>query len=248
MSRLVLLLAALVIVAGCRADVAVDVTVEPDGSGTVTVTADVDADVVAQIVDLPAQLRTGDLVAAGWTVAEPQTLEGGGMRFRATKEVPSAEQFGAVLAEVHPALFPAGELDLRRTFGTSRYLWSSTIDRTITVDAFGDESIAPLLDGFLFGVAPEELVNRAGGPLEDAVTVAMTVTLPDGTTVASEAAPLGADAPEELRRSTTIVDDEAIEERDREERLRGAVPLVVAVGAIFWAAIAGGLWWWRRRR
>jgi hypothetical protein len=224
------------------------VTVEADGSGTVAVTVDVDAEVVAQIVDLPGRLRTDDLAAAGWTVAEPEPLEGGGLRFSATKDVPSAEQFGAVLAEVHPALFPASELELRRTFGTSRYLWTSTIDRTITVDAFGDESVAPLLDGFLFGVAPDELVNRAGGPLEDAVTVAMTVTLPDGTTVASEAAPLGADAPDELRRTTVIVDDEAIDERDREERLRSAVPLVVAVAAIWWAAIAAGLWWWRRRR
>jgi hypothetical protein len=236
------------VLAGCRADVVVDVAIEPDGSGTVTVTVDVDADVVAQIVDLPTQLRTADLEAAGWTVAEPVPLEGGGMRFTASKDVPSAEQFGAVLAEIHPALFPAGELELRRTFGTSRYLWSSTLDRTITVDAFGDESIAPLLDGFLFGVAPEELVNRAGGPLEDAVTVAMTVTLPDGTTVASEAAPLGADAPDELRGTTEIVDEEAIDERDREERLRAAVPLVVAIGAILWAAVAAGLWWWRRRR
>jgi hypothetical protein len=243
-----MLVAAVVVVAGCRADVAVDVTIEPDGSGTVTVTVDVDADVVAQIVDLPAQLRTGDLEAAGWTVAEPAPLEGGGLRFSASKDVPSAEQFGAVLAEIHPALFPAAELDLRRTFGTSRYLWSSTLDRTITVDAFGDQSIAPLLDGFLFGVAPEELVARAGGPLEDVVTVAMTVTLPDGTTVASEAAPLGADAAEELRRTTEIVDEEAIEERDREERLRATVPLVVAIGALIWAAVAGGLWWWRRRR
>jgi hypothetical protein len=76
----------------------------------------------------------------------------------------------------------------------------------------------------------------------------MTVTLPDGTTVASEAAPLGADGPEELRRTAEIVDDEAIEERDREERLRGAVPLVVGIGALLWAAVAAGLWWWRRRR
>jgi hypothetical protein len=76
----------------------------------------------------------------------------------------------------------------------------------------------------------------------------MTVTLPDGTTVASETATLGADAPEELRGTTEIVDEEAIEERDREERLRAAVPLVVAIGAILWAAVAGGLWWWRRRR
>jgi hypothetical protein len=247
MRRLFILAAVLVVLAGCRADVAVDVTVEPDGSGTVTVTVDVDAEVVAQTVDLPTQLRTADLEAAGWTVAEPEPLDGGGMRLTATKEVPSAEQFGAVLAEIHPDLFPTGELEVRRTFGTTRYLWTSTIDRTVTVDVFGDESVAPLLDGFLFGVAPEELVTRAGGPLEDAVTVAMTVTLPDGTMVASEAAPLGAESPDELRRSMTIVDDEAIEERDREERLRSAVPLVVAIGAVIWAAVAGGLWWWRRR-
>jgi hypothetical protein len=245
MLALGILLASLI--TGCRADVAVDVTVDRDGSGTVEVTIVVDSDVVAQIADLPGQLRTDDLAAAGWALTNPVRLSDGGMRLTASKEVPSADQFGEVLAEIHPDLFPQAELDVRRSFGTTRYVWSSALDRTVGFDVFGDPEVASLLGGEAFGVPVEELEARTGGPLEDAVNVSFTVTMPDGTTTTFDGGPLGADEVDEIGSTATVVDRAAVAEHDRAEDLRRAVALWAAAAGVWMIVVAGAAWLWLRR-
>ena len=239
-----------VFVAGCRADVGVDVVVAEDGSGTVTVTVGVDEAVVSEVNELALQLRTDDLVSAGWQVAEPVEGPDGGLVLQATKEVPSAEQFGAVLAEIHPVLFPAAELDLRRSFASTRYVWSSTVDRTVGFETFGDPEVADLLGGLLFGVPLDVLAGRAGGPLEEAVTVSFTLTMPDGTTTTVDASTLGAPETDEVSATAVVVDTEARAERDRAEDLRHSFALMSAAVGAWILAVAGAVWLvlWRRRR
>ena len=247
MRWLLISVAVVALVAGCRADVAVTVDVAPDGSGTVAVTVDFDADVVAHVSDLRSQLRLDDVEAAGWVVDEPVELDGGGLRVRATRPVADAAGFASALAEVHPALFPDTELELRRTFATTRYLWRSTVDRSLGVEAFGDPGLTAVLGGELFGLPLDVLTERAGGPLEEMVTVDVAVQLPGGAARSLGAAPLGTSA-DELRLTDSVADRAALDERSRSERLRNAVPLVLAIGAVWWVVLVGAVWLWRRRR
>ena len=58
--RVLAVLALVVVLASCRLDAAVDVSVDADGSGTVALTVTVDADVVAQVPGLAGALNLDD--------------------------------------------------------------------------------------------------------------------------------------------------------------------------------------------
>ena len=59
------------VLAACRAEAAVDVTVRADGSGKVTVAVGLDDEAVERVGDLDKELHSEDLVAAGWVVSKP---------------------------------------------------------------------------------------------------------------------------------------------------------------------------------
>lgn len=65
--------------AGCRVDLVVDMTVEPDGTGTITLVATADADVIAAVPTLAEELVTDDIVAAGWVIDVPTPAPEGGL-------------------------------------------------------------------------------------------------------------------------------------------------------------------------
>jgi hypothetical protein len=65
--------------AGCRIDISVDMTVEPDGTGTITLVATADAAVVAAVPTLADELATDDIAAAGWVIDGPTARPDGGL-------------------------------------------------------------------------------------------------------------------------------------------------------------------------
>ena len=69
LARGLLVVASLVLLAGCRLDVEVGITMNADGTGEVAVTATVDADVVAQAPNLAGALMLPDAQEAGWLEA-----------------------------------------------------------------------------------------------------------------------------------------------------------------------------------
>ncbi len=74
-----LLLATLL--AGCKVDARVDVTLQPDGSGTVSARVALDASAVRQVTvqePLARAVPLRDLRAAGWTVSKWTPVRGGG--------------------------------------------------------------------------------------------------------------------------------------------------------------------------
>ena len=82
MSRWVLLLVALVVLlAGCKVDTTVDVTVREDGSGVVRVVVEADAEAVKAAesggVPIEQAVRLGDLAEAGFRVGAWQEAEDG---------------------------------------------------------------------------------------------------------------------------------------------------------------------------
>ncbi len=68
-----------VVLAGCRLDVAVDMTVEPDGTGTISILATADAELVAAVPTIAEDLALDDIVTAGWAVDGPNPTPDGGL-------------------------------------------------------------------------------------------------------------------------------------------------------------------------
>jgi hypothetical protein len=74
-----LLLAAMVLCAGCKVDARVDVTLRADGSGTVTARVRLDADAVRRLTtraSLDQAVPLDDVRTAGWTVSGWKTSHG----------------------------------------------------------------------------------------------------------------------------------------------------------------------------
>jgi hypothetical protein len=94
--------AAVVALAACHVDVAVELVIGPDGTGSITVNAVADAAVVRQAPGLAADLRFEDAKAAGWTVDGPTATPGGGLRVELTHDVTSAAEATNLLASLGP--------------------------------------------------------------------------------------------------------------------------------------------------
>lgn len=196
-SVLALVLFALVVLTGCRADVTVGVIVDEDGSGVVEVTVQLDADAVGRVEGLD-DLRTDDLSDAGWVVAAPEEQADGALVLAASKPFVDPDDLVAVLHEVSGPTGPYAQLGLRidRPFARTDLQFEGVLDGSVGVDAFADPAVAAALDGLPFGQDLSALEAELGGPLGSFVGIGLEVDLPgssDGTT--SWATTLDADAP-----------------------------------------------------
>jgi len=88
--------------AGCRLDVAVDVTVAPDGTGTVSILATADAELVAAVPTIADELATDDVVAAGWAIDGPNPTPDGGLTITFTHGFFSDEEATNLLNSLGP--------------------------------------------------------------------------------------------------------------------------------------------------
>ncbi len=77
--RVLAVMACALVLTSCRLDIAVDLTVEPDGTGDITVVVTADADLVAEVPTIADELATDDIAAAGWTVEGPSPTPDGGL-------------------------------------------------------------------------------------------------------------------------------------------------------------------------
>jgi hypothetical protein len=100
--RLLVLCACAAVLAGCRVDVAVDMVVEPDGTGTFTVVVNADAELVEAVPTLVEELAIDDIVAAGWSVAGPTELPGGGLTMTLSHGFSSDEEATNLLNSLGP--------------------------------------------------------------------------------------------------------------------------------------------------
>lgn len=154
--------------------------VEADGSGEVEVSVAFDNGVLEAVPDLDQILRLDDARSTGWDTA--QARDDDGLVITLTKGFGSADQLPDVLAEIDGAggLFGPATLSTSRDGAVVGYRLEMTVRLDRRVIDLIDPSVAPLLDGELFGVPVEELEARAGVPLEDAVSLVVTATVPGG--------------------------------------------------------------------
>ncbi|QGG96482.1 HAD family hydrolase [Actinomarinicola tropica] len=178
-SLLLLLVAAALVLTGCRADVTVAVDVDEEGGGTVDVTVVLDADAVARTEGIEDP-ELDDLVEAGWTVADPVEREDGGLELAASKPFADPTELGAVLREVSGPAGPYAQLGLAvdRPFGRTEMRFEGILDGTAGVESFADPEVAAALDGLPFGQDLTALEQELGAPIGSFVGLDLEVTLP----------------------------------------------------------------------
>jgi hypothetical protein len=152
--RLVTLVACAVALAACQIDVAVDIAVEPDGTGIVTVVATADADLVRRVPSLADDLVLDDVEDAGWIITGPAPTSTGGLSVTFTHDFVSADEATNLLRSLGP---PFNEIVLQR----------GTPDDETTNQLTG---LLGLPDGFA-DFADDDLIAAVGSlPFEDELT------------------------------------------------------------------------------
>lgn len=181
-ATLAVVVAALVLSA-CRVDVAVDVAMQPDGSGTLSVTLTADAEVIAQAGGLDRDLRLDDLESAGWTTPGVTDTPDGGGQLVLTHTFRAPEELSALLASLNGTQGPL------RSVAFAREVEPHAVRFTISgagqvIDGLASFADADLVD--VVGATPYAAdVLDAGLAPSEAVHVAIAVSLPgtvDGTT------------------------------------------------------------------
>lgn len=211
---LTLLLA--VLATACQVRTTVTVDVAEDGSGTIEVAAGLDAEAMARVPDLdgdgtsgPADLaalvRDDDLVAAGWTVADPETGDDGTTWLRVSRPFGTPEEADQILAGLSGDDGGLRELHLTRSasFGRTEFAFTGSADLSRGLEAFGDADLAAALDGEPLGEDAAAIEARLGKPLADMFTLEVTASLAGESTTWT---PRLGDAPVAMVADVTVYD------------------------------------------
>lgn len=204
-----------VLAAACQVRTAVTVDMADDGSGTVEVAVGLDADALSRLpdidhdgtpgaADLAALVRDDDLVAAGWTVAEPEADDDGTTWLRVTRAFGTPEEANQILEEVAGSDGPFDfDVSHVETFGESRYVFWAFADLSEGLEGFGDEGLAAALEGEPLGEDAALIAARTGQPIDEIFTLEITALLPGDETTWSLR--LG-DPPETMRAESVQYD------------------------------------------
>ena len=176
MARVLAVAVATMAVVGCRADTRVDVTMSPDGTGTVRVTVVADADIVAAEPNLAEELHLDDLTGSGWTVVGPTPTADGGLQIVLTRPFTDIAEANAVLGHLSSANGPLKSPAIAVNGAAGDVQWSFTgqLDLSAGLSAFADQDLLAVAGG-----APwADVVAAKGMTLGDAATMTVAVSLP----------------------------------------------------------------------
>ncbi len=195
--RLVALVASAVALGACQIDVAVDVAVEPDGTGTVTVVATADAELVRRVPSLAEDLVLDDVRDAGWVVTGPAPTATGGLSVTFTHDFVSADEATNLLRSLGP---PFNRMALQR--GTPGDEITDQLSGLLGLPGgfadFADDDLIALVGAVPFDAE----LTASGATPENSMAVEFTASLPG-----------------------TIVDEETNATVDDDGRLTWTVPL-----------------------
>jgi len=174
-ARGVLLAAIVVLLAGCRLDVDVGMTMNADGSGELAVTAVVDADVVAQTPDLASVLLVPDAQDAGWTVEGPTATDDGGLTVTMRHSFTSALEATNLLRSIGPPI----NRDILITRDATDDAVTVTVAGSAALpggsfDAFSDGDLVSALGGAPFA----SQLQASGATPASAMSVRLSMQLP----------------------------------------------------------------------
>ena len=159
--------------AGCRLDIAVDMVVEADGTGTITVLLTADAELVAAVPNIADELATDDIVAAGWVIDGPVETPAGGLSVSLSHGFFSAEEATNLLNSLGP---PFNQMSMTTN--------ASGDDTTIRLngllglpdgfESFADDDLITAVGSVPF----EAEIAQAGATPESSMGATITATLP----------------------------------------------------------------------
>jgi hypothetical protein len=180
-----LFLVAIALLAGCKVDARVAVTVRADGSGTVTARVTLDADAVNRLTrhaSLARAVPLDDVRAAGWTVSGWKTSEGSAT-ITLSHDFVGQDDLVSLLKDL------AGSTGLLRDAHLTRSRsWLSATDsiavtgdlRDLSAGVKADAALAQNLAGA--GIDVDALDAQLRSELGDAFTLTLSVRAPDGDT------------------------------------------------------------------
>jgi hypothetical protein len=174
-------IAVAVLTGACRAELDLNVAVEPDGSGTVEVVAAFDDAALERIGgDLGTVLALDDLALAGWQVSGPE-LEGDGMtRVRVERAFVDPDDAAVAFGEVAGATGPLQGFAVRRERSLTRTTWGfeGTVDLTEGLAPFVDAELVEALGAERIGDALDELERRWAAAADGFAGLRVAVRLP----------------------------------------------------------------------
>jgi hypothetical protein len=179
------LLVFVVLLAGCKVDARVDVTLRADGSGTVAAKVTLDADAVERITTggpLESAVPLEDLRDAGWHISAWKRVPSGGAGVTLTRGFVGQGELARLLADLtgpHGALRDPRITRTREWFGASDKV-AVTVDlRDISAGVRSDAELSKRLQAA--GLDVNTLDAQLTSELRDALAVRVTVHAPDGT-------------------------------------------------------------------
>ena len=239
-------MAVLLLAAGCRVDLVVDIDISHDGAGSVTVEVIFDEEVMRWVPDLGELIVIDGLV--GWNIRQfdEETPAGERLRVVAAKRFSSPGELAEVLAEIdRPADGSAG-LFRSATFVGSRDGARVLYDLTVTVgldrpvSGLVNPATADALEGELFGLPIGEIEERAGAPLDELVTLVVRAAVPQGagSLPAEGVLRLNQGGVRELRVFGELLDAEIVAADAEAERLAERASRGTRIAVIWWVVLA----------
>ena len=248
-----MLLALLVVVglAGCEATAQVSVDVADNGSGTVEVVVELDREALGRIGGLKA-IDTSDLVEAGWDVAEPDLVEGGTVKLRASKGYGRPSDLQPTLEEITGPNGPLQGLrvDVLDKFGGTRYVLDGQLVTEVNLAQFSDQGVADALDGLALGRSDKDLAAELKAN-PGSLTLNLSVAMPGELIDTNGERPKGAGSDSEVRWSADLTEPATdMTLSATSEETSGRAPLLLKVGGalvlLAGAVLLVGLWANRR--
>jgi hypothetical protein len=160
----------------CRVDQTISLEVNRNGTGKVIVTAVANQAVLAAAPELAADIRTDDLVAAGWKVNGPTATDDGGLRLEISRSFTDPTEATLILGQVNGPRGPLQEVVLTRSGKDTNSVWTlaGRLEVNGGLQAFVDDAAFELL-----GAAPYAAdIQEAGLDLGAAVGLNFIVSLP----------------------------------------------------------------------
>lgn len=171
----------IVVLASCRVDTTVVVSIAENGGGVVTVEVVADTAAMRRVGPDLDGLMLGDLDATGWQVEGP-LLRGDDVIHRAAKPFAGSDELGAVLGEVlGPDVLSGFRLDRTKEWAQVDYRLTGTVDLTGGLESLGDTELTAALDGQPLGVDLEALAEEIGGDPAERGSVSLVVVMPGET-------------------------------------------------------------------
>lgn len=171
--RLLLAVAGVLVLSSCQLDIAVDIDVAPDGTGSITVVTSADPEIVDVVPTIADEIVLDDIVAAGWTVEGPVETPEGGLILTMTHEFASAAEATNLLRSLGP---PFNQVELGR--GTNGDITTNRLGGRMGLpngfESFADEDLVAAVGSVPFA----EEIAAAGATPENSLSATVRATLP----------------------------------------------------------------------